>query len=88
MKAPMVMIALFGFSSMVMAQEGTAPAQDQQAPVEQYNYSTHIDVAKVISQTEVADVCGVVPMRMTYEDSQGKRHVLAYEVMGSGCSNG
>lgn len=88
MKAPIVMIALFGFSSMVMAQKGTAPAQDQQVPAEQYSYSTHLDVAKVISQTEVADVCGVVPMRMTYEDSQGKRHVLAYEVMGSGCSNG
>lgn len=88
MKPPIVMIALFGFSSMVMAQEGTAPAQDQQVPIEQYNYSTHLDVAKVISQTEVADVCGVVPMRMTYEDSQGKRHILAYEVMGSGCSNG
>ncbi|QQD25912.1 DUF2790 domain-containing protein [Pseudomonas simiae] len=88
MKAPIVMIALFGFSSMVMAQEDPASVQVQQVPVEQYSYSTHLDVAKVISQTEVADVCGVVPMRMTYEDSQGKRHILAYEVMGSGCSNG
>ncbi|MBC3199593.1 DUF2790 domain-containing protein [Pseudomonas poae] len=88
MKAPVAMLVLFGFSSLVMAQEGPAPVQDQQIAVEQYSYSTHLDVAKVISQTEIADVCGVVPMRMTYEDSQGKRHVLAYEVMGSGCSNG
>lgn len=88
MKAPVAMLALFGFSTMVMAQDGAAPVQDQQVTVEQYNYSTHLDVAKVISQTEVADVCGVVPMRMTYDDSQGKRHILAYEVMGSGCSNG
>ncbi|BDB19241.1 topoisomerase II [Pseudomonas sp. CYM-20-01] len=88
MKAPIVMIALFGFSSLVMAQESTTQVQDQQVPVEQYSYSTHLDVAKVVSKTEVADVCGVVPMRMTYEDSQGKRHILAYEVMGSGCSNG
>lgn len=88
MKTPVAMFALFAFSSAVMAQEGGAPTQDQQATAEQYSYSSHLDVAKVISQTEVADVCGVVPMRMTYEDSQGKRHVLAYEVMGSGCSNG
>ena len=88
MKAPVAMLVLFGFSSLVMAQEGPAPVQDQQIAVEQYSYSTHLDVAQVISQTEIADVCGVVPMRMTYEDSQGKRHVLAYEVMGSGCSNG
>lgn len=88
MKAPVAMLVLFGFSSLVMAQEGPAPVQDQQIAVEQYSYSTHLDVAKVISQTEIADVCGVVPMRMTYEDSQGKRHVLAYKVMGSGCSNG
>ncbi|CRM50824.1 MULTISPECIES: DUF2790 domain-containing protein [Pseudomonas] len=88
MKMSIAILALFGFSTMVMAQEGTAPVQDQHVPVEQYSYSTHLDVAKVISQTEVADVCGVVPMRMTYEDSQGKRHILAYEVMGTGCSNG
>ncbi|NWF10409.1 DUF2790 domain-containing protein [Pseudomonas salomonii] len=88
MKMSIAILALFGFSTMVMAQEGTAPVQDQHVPVAQYSYSTHLDVAKVISQTEVADVCGVVPMRMTYEDSQGKRHILAYEVMGTGCSNG
>jgi hypothetical protein len=88
MKTPIALLALFGFSTVAMAQEGTAPVQDQHVTVEQYTYSTHLDVAKVISQTEVADVCGVVPMRMTYEDSQGKRHILAYEVMGTGCSNG
>jgi len=25
---------------------------------------------------------------MTYEDSSGQRHVLQYQVMGAGCSNG
>jgi len=88
MKAPMVILALFGFSSVVMAQEGAIKIQGQQVPVEQYTYATHLDVAKVISEDQVPEVCGVVPMRMTYQDSQGKQHVLEYKVMGSGCSNG
>lgn len=81
-------LVLFGFSSLAMAEEDSAPTKSNQIPVEQYSYGMHLDVAKLISQTEVADVCSIVPMRMAYEDSQGKRHVLAYEVMGSGCSNG
>lgn len=88
MKAPMVILALFGFSSVVMAQEGTIKTQGQQAPIEQYSYATHLDVAKVMSEEPVPDICGVVPMRMTYQDSNGKQHILEYEVMGSGCSNG
>ncbi|WP_411389177.1 DUF2790 domain-containing protein [Pseudomonas sp. MPB23] len=88
MKVSVAMFALFGFSSLVMAQEGAAPVDDQQVQVEQYTYATHLDVAKVISQTQASDECAVVPMRMTYEDSQGKRHILAYEAMGNGCSNG
>ncbi|EZI24916.1 DUF2790 domain-containing protein [Pseudomonas extremaustralis] len=88
MKVSVALFALFGFSGLVMAQEGAAAVDDQQVQVEQYTYSTHLDIAKVISQSEAADVCAVVPMRMTYEDSQGKRHILAYEAMGNGCSNG
>lgn len=88
MKAPATFIlALFGFSSLAMAEEGGAPTQSNHIPVEQYSYGLHLDVAKVISQTEIANVCGVVPMRMTYDDSQGKRHILAYQVLGTGCTN-
>ncbi|MFJ4453844.1 DUF2790 domain-containing protein [Pseudomonas sp. NPDC089392] len=61
--------------------------QVEQAPVEQYSYSQHLDIARVISMSEVPNVCQVVPARMTYEDSQGKEHVLEYRVMGNGCSN-
>jgi hypothetical protein len=60
----------------------------QQTRVEQYTYSTHLDIAKVISIDELPNVCRVVPQHMTYEDSQGKRHVLEYQAMGNGCSNG
>ncbi|MFB4394324.1 MULTISPECIES: DUF2790 domain-containing protein [unclassified Pseudomonas] len=60
----------------------------EQIPVEQYSYSQHLDVARVISMSEVPNVCEVVPARMTYEDSKGQRHILEYRVMGGGCSNG
>lgn len=71
---------------------GTAMAGEakdaEQIPVEQYSYSQHLDIARVISMSEVPNVCEVVPARMTYEDSQGQKHILEYRVMGNGCSNG
>jgi hypothetical protein len=83
MKA-LVVLALAGFCATAMADE----ASNQPAPVEQYSYSTKLDIAKVISLSEVPNVCEVVPARMVYEDSQGKQHTLEYRVMGNGCSNG
>jgi hypothetical protein len=47
-----------------------------------------LDIARVISMSEVPNVCEVVPARMTYEDSKGQKHILEYRVMGNGCSNG
>jgi hypothetical protein len=88
MKAALVVMALCGLSTMAMAEESNAKVAVQQQRVEQYTYSTHLDIAKVISVDEVPNVCSVVPQHMTYEDSQGKRHVLEYQVMGNGCSNG
>ncbi|HWH87671.1 MAG TPA: DUF2790 domain-containing protein [Pseudomonas sp.] len=81
MKISMFVLALFGFSSVVMAQDSAPP------PVGQYTYASHLDVAKIISEDPVPDVCAVVPMHMTYQDSKGQQHILQYEVMG-GCSNG
>lgn len=61
---------------------------DEPIPVEQYSYAQHLDIARVISISEVAHVCAVVPVLMTYEDSKGQKHILEYRVMGNGCSNG
>ncbi|TWI57456.1 uncharacterized protein DUF2790 [Pseudomonas duriflava] len=55
--------------------------------VEQYTYSTQLDIAKVIDLEQPADVCSVVPVHMTYEDHQGQRHTIEYSVMGTGCTN-
>lgn len=84
MKALLVLV-LGSLCGAAMAGE----AKDaKQIPVEQYSYSQHLDIARVISMSEVPNVCEVVPARMTYEDSKGQKHILEYRVMGNGCSNG
>ena len=74
----LIVLALAGFSTLAAAGE-----------VQAVNASaTELDVAKVISMDSVPDTCGVAPVQMTYEDHQGQRHTLQYNVMGNGCSNG
>ncbi len=46
-----------------------AAMADEPLPIEQYSYSQHLDIDHVISISEVPNVCAVVPVRMTYEDS-------------------
>lgn len=87
MKALLV-LALSSLCVTAMADEIPTDVAQQQVPVEEYTYSTDLDIAKVISMSEVPEVCEVVPARMEYEDSHGLRHILQYRVMGNGCSNG
>ena len=87
MKALLV-LALSSLCATAMADEVSTDVAQQQPVVEQYTYATHLDIAKVVSMSEVPNVCEVVPMKMEYEDSQGQRHILSYSVMGNGCSNG
>ncbi|MCE5980618.1 MULTISPECIES: DUF2790 domain-containing protein [Pseudomonas] len=79
-------LALVAMSSFAMADEINSAAA--QPVVEQYDYSTNLDIAKVISLSTIPNVCEVVPATMTYEDHQGQRHTIAYRAMGDGCSNG
>ena len=87
MKALLV-LALSSVCLTAMADESSTAAAHQQPAVEQYSYSSELDIAKVISMSEIPNVCEVVPARMVYEDSQGIKHTLEYRVMGNGCSNG
>lgn len=82
----LIALVLMGISTLAAAQEDHVV--EAQPPVEHYTYATDLDIATVISVSPVADVCAVVPARMTYEDHQGKRHILEYSVMGDGCSKG
>lgn len=89
MKALVVMALSSLCATAALADEAPTELAGQNAPiVEDYTYSTHLDVAKVVSMSNIPEVCEVVPAKMEYEDSQGQRHILNYHVMGNGCSNG
>lgn len=77
-----IALALISLSAIAAADESTPHLQPT---VEEYDYSTKLDIARVISSTPVPNVCGVAPMKMTYEDSQGRLHIMSYLIMGDGC---
>jgi hypothetical protein len=86
-------IALFMALSGVLAPAFAAadhPAETADRPAAQrYDYQTELDIKKVIRMTDISNLCGgPLPVQMTYEDSQGQRHTIEYQVMGTGCSNG
>ena len=83
-----IFLALSCIGAQAFAEESQAKVSRDQTPVETYSYGSKLDVKKVISVTDVPPECGPVSAQMTYEDSQGQRHVLQYQVMGTGCSNG
>lgn len=81
-------LGLAGLAAQALSAESTHNPEASQAPVDIYTYGMKLDIQKVIEVSEIADVCAAVPAQMTYEDSQGQRRVLQYQVMGTGCSNG
>ncbi|ANI33298.1 MULTISPECIES: DUF2790 domain-containing protein [Pseudomonas] len=74
--------ALIAASFVMM---GSQVALADEPVVEHYTYSSHPDIAKVVRQDPIPDVCGVVPVQMTYIDHQGQQHTMEYSVMGNGC---
>ena len=81
-------LALGGIGTLAFADDSQSTAEASKTPVESYTYGTKLDIKKIITVTDIPDDCGPVPAQMTYEDSQGQRHILQYQVMGTGCSNG
>jgi hypothetical protein len=83
-----LLLTLATTGTQTFAADNHSTAATSQAPVETYTYGTKLDIKRVIEVSEIANECGPVPARMTYEDSQGQRRTIEYQVMGSGCSNG
>ena len=81
-------VALGTAGAQAFADDSHSTAATGQTPLETYTYGTRLDIKRVIEVSQVADECGPVPARMTYEDSQGQRRTIEYQVMGTGCSNG
>ncbi|MGV8917210.1 MAG: DUF2790 domain-containing protein [Pseudomonas sp.] len=73
---------LFGALSIL----GFAAQAAETTPVEHYSYGTHVDIAKVISQTAPDEYKDVSPVQLTYLDSAGVRHIMEYDVVGTGKS--
>ena len=71
MKALLVIALSSLCATAALADEAPTELAGQNAPiVENYTYSTHLDVAKVLSMSSIPEVCEVVPVKMEYEDSQ------------------
>ncbi|WP_068829411.1 DUF2790 domain-containing protein [Pseudomonas sp. BMS12] len=82
----LAVLALASLSSLAFA----APAADSQAlrcDIVQYQYGMDLDVARVISTSDVSSICGVPRAVMVYEDHDGRRHRLSYLTSGGGCSD-
>ena len=48
-----------------------------------YDPAQPLDIAKVVSVTDTATACDVVPATMVYIDHQGQTHSVTYPVMGN-----
>ena len=82
MKALLVMALSSLCATAALADEAPTELAGQNAPiVEDYTYSTHLDVAKVLSMSSIPEVCEVVPVKMEYEDSQSQPHILYYQMI-------
>ncbi|MGN5788096.1 DUF2790 domain-containing protein, partial [Pseudomonas aeruginosa] len=63
-------------------------ASQQENAFEENAYGLQLYVAGVKSSTDTSNACGIVPARMTYEDSNGHKHTVEYQVWGNGCTGG
>jgi hypothetical protein len=79
---------ILGFAALLATGSAFADTQTT-APVihDKTGFFVHMDVAKVLSSTDISQQCGVIPARLDYLDHQGREHVLDYQVNGTGCTN-
>jgi hypothetical protein len=73
------LISLF----LTLAATSAMAAGNEPAAATSYNPAQPLDIAKVVSVTNTATACGVVPATMEYVDHQGQPHRMTYEVMGN-----
>ncbi|WP_223543121.1 DUF2790 domain-containing protein [Pseudomonas sp. GL-B-12] len=65
----------------------SAMAADNEPLAVLYNPAQPLDIAKVVSVSNTATACGVVPATMEYVDHQGQTQRVTYNVMGDCTSN-
>lgn len=72
-------VALLPFTVAMAENRATHNSSDNQ-----YRYGMNLNIARVISITDTAKTCGLVPVTMNYEDDQGERHSLRYNQLNAG----
>lgn len=65
----------------------SAMAAGNEPAATRYNPAQPLDIAEVVSVTDTATTCDVVPATMVYIDHQGQTHRVTYQVMGNCMSN-
>ena len=55
--------------------------------VAHYRYGMKLDIAKVVNTTSTDSSCQVMPVQMTYEDSNGDLQTVEYRGMGTACQD-
>ncbi|WDG77637.1 DUF2790 domain-containing protein [Pseudomonas chlororaphis] len=80
-------LLMLGFAALLTTSSAFADTTETSPVIhDKTGFYVHMDVAKIISMTEIPDKCGVVPARLDYLDHQGREHVLDYQVQGH-CTN-
>ncbi|MFY0732434.1 DUF2790 domain-containing protein [Pseudomonas sp. NFX15] len=72
--------ALLATGSAFAATESTSPIIHDKD-----GFYVPVDVAKVLSMTDLSGKCGIVPAQFNYLDHQGREHQLDYQVQGISC---
>ncbi|ROM94649.1 DUF2790 domain-containing protein [Pseudomonas brassicacearum] len=76
-----------GLATLLATGSAFAGTSDTSAVIhDRTGFFVHLDVAKVLSMTDISDQCDVTPARLDYLDHQGREHVLDYSVQGR-CTN-
>ncbi|KPU51951.1 hypothetical protein AN403_352 [Pseudomonas fluorescens] len=65
----------------------SAMAADNEPLTVLYNPAQPLDIASVVTVSDTATACGVVPATMVYVDHQGQSHRVTYDVIGDCTSN-
>ncbi|KPU58506.1 hypothetical protein AN403_3638 [Pseudomonas fluorescens] len=77
---------ILGFAALLATGSAFA-ATPSASPVihDKDGFYVDLDVAKVLSMTDLSGKCGIVPAQFNYLDHQGREHQLDYRVQGVGC---
>ncbi len=78
---------IFGIFGLFVSGSAMADTTSATPIHDKPSFFVHLDIDKVISQTDLASRCGIVPAHLDYLDHAGQEHVMDYLVYGTGCYN-